>query len=133
VADQPDLDFPTPTSLTAGVGRTQKTHAIGRFSDELEETLRGRVKMRGYVDDIASEYAQASLLIAPILSGGGTQIKIIDALAHGRPLVASRFAQAGFAGDFRDLEHLLACTSVDDWVKACTHALTNRQQFEEMA
>jgi glycosyltransferase involved in cell wall biosynthesis len=92
-----------------------------------------RVKLRGFVPNLPNEYAQASLVVAPIHSGGGTQIKIVEALAHGRPLVASEFAYRGFAGDFRRDEHLLVAENPEEWVALCRWGLTQRAAAEEMA
>lgn len=40
-------------------------------------------------------YAAAALVVAPIRIGGGTRIKILDALAHGRAVVSTTFAAEG--------------------------------------
>ena len=55
----------------------------------------GRVEFSGYVDDIASAYREARLAIAPMRSGGGTRLKILEAAAHGVPVVATSAAAEG--------------------------------------
>ena len=47
------------------------------------------VVVHGRVDDLAAHYAAADLCINPVRHGGGLKIKTVEALAHGRPLVAS--------------------------------------------
>lgn len=45
---------------------------------------------------LASLYQHASLVVAPIFSGGGVKTKVIEALSYGRTVVASREAATGF-------------------------------------
>lgn len=53
------------------------------------------IEVRGRVANLADAYAEASLAIAPLLSGGGTRTKLIEAAAHEVPIVATRRAAAG--------------------------------------
>jgi glycosyltransferase involved in cell wall biosynthesis len=61
----------------------------------LKHARRGRVEFMGYVGNLASVYRAAALAIAPMRSGGGTRLKILEAGAHGLPVVASPQAAAG--------------------------------------
>jgi glycosyltransferase involved in cell wall biosynthesis len=58
-------------------------------------TLDARVRMLGFVDDLAPLYARAACALVPLLSGGGTPLKLIEALAYGLPVVATPRAAAG--------------------------------------
>ena len=49
----------------------------------------------GWVDRIEDEYASASVFAAPILSGGGIIVKILDAMAAGIPVVTTAFGNEG--------------------------------------
>jgi glycosyltransferase involved in cell wall biosynthesis len=64
-----------------------------------------RVQAAGFVDDLGAEYAAASCAVVPLLEGGGTPFKFLEALAHGLPVVATPRAAAGLA--VRDGEHYL--------------------------
>ena len=99
-------------------------HAVGRLDQQVNDVL-PNVTFRGFVDDLTWEYDLTPLVIAPIFSGGGTQIKVIDALAHGRPLVSSGFAHRGFAADLYDCQHLLTADNTDEWVAKCEWVLAN--------
>jgi glycosyltransferase involved in cell wall biosynthesis len=68
-----------------------------------------RVESVGFVDDLAAAYAQASCALVPLLQGGGTPLKFVEALAYGLPIVATRRAAAGL--QVRDGEH---CLLADD-------------------
>ena len=47
------------------------------------------IKMTGYIDGIKGLIASSSVSIAPLLSGGGTRLKILEALALGTPVVST--------------------------------------------
>ncbi len=57
----------------------------------------------GRVADVADEYRQARLSISPLLDGGGSKIKVIEACAYGRPLVATPHSLRGFGTDLAQL------------------------------
>jgi glycosyltransferase involved in cell wall biosynthesis len=47
--------------------------------------------------DLTPLYARAAVVIAPVRIGGGTRIKILEALANGRAMVSTVFAAEGLA------------------------------------
>jgi glycosyltransferase involved in cell wall biosynthesis len=64
-----------------------------------------RVEALGFVEDLQSAYAHASCAVVPLLQGGGTPLKLIEALAYGLPTIATARAAAGL--ELRDGEHCL--------------------------
>ena len=48
-----------------------------------------RVEAVGFVEDIATELARARVVIVPLWQGGGTRLKVLEALAAGRPVVGT--------------------------------------------
>lgn len=69
---------------------------VGPGSERLGDisTLPG-VEVSGYVPDLAVAYAGASLVLAPIRSGSGTKVKVLEAMAHGVPVVTTPTGVAG--------------------------------------
>lgn len=57
------------------------------------------VEAPGFVEDLRGEYRRASVVAAPVLMGGGIKIKVIEALACGRPIVATEKAFEGISHD----------------------------------
>ncbi|WP_375420932.1 glycosyltransferase [uncultured Sphingomonas sp.] len=109
-----------------------KLHAVGRY-EEADAASLPCVNFLGYVPDLPTAYDEAALVIAPVISGGGTQIKVIDALAHGQPTLVSSFAHAGFADDLHDGEHLLVASSPQEWIERCIWALRSPEQIATVA
>jgi glycosyltransferase involved in cell wall biosynthesis len=56
-----------------------------------------RVDALGFVDRLASVYASARCAVVPLLQGGGTPLKLIEAMAYGMPVVATPRAVAALA------------------------------------
>jgi len=62
------------------------------------------VTVTGFVEDSDLWYKSAAVFVAPILTGGGIIVKVLDALAAGAPVVTTRFGNEGVGAlDGRDL------------------------------
>jgi glycosyltransferase involved in cell wall biosynthesis len=48
-----------------------------------------RLQVHGFVPDVRPFFQQSTVAVCPIRDGGGTRIKVLDALAQGMPLVAT--------------------------------------------
>jgi glycosyltransferase involved in cell wall biosynthesis len=59
--------------------------------DDLLETARRqpRVQALGFVDDLIAQIAQARLVLVPLWNGGGTRLKVLEALASARPIAGT--------------------------------------------
>jgi len=62
--------------------------------DQLEQTA--GVSVIGTVEDLADEYRGAALCVVPLFEGSGTKIKVLEALMHGRVVVAARHSARGY-------------------------------------
>lgn len=74
----------------------------GGANDRLRAILASHagLTMHGYVDDIEPFYQSAKCLVAPLLSGSGIKIKIVNALARGLPVVTTPVGIEGFPPGF---------------------------------
>lgn len=108
-------------------------HAIGRYHKPELDAIAGPVTMRGFVDDLATEYRRADVIVCPIMSGSGTQIKVVEALMNGRPTVVSDFAYQGFADVLIRDDHLLVARHADEWVRAIEAVFAEPDRFTAMA
>ncbi len=57
----------------------------------------GVVNVTGRVDDPVPYYARSKLAVVPLRSGGGSRLKILEALALGRPVVSTTLGQEGLS------------------------------------
>jgi glycosyltransferase involved in cell wall biosynthesis len=74
-----------------------------------------RLRVLGFVDDVRPHLENASIYVCPIRLGGGTRLKILDALAMSRPLVSTEFGVEGLG--LTDGEHYLSASTPADFVR----------------
>ena len=67
----------------------------GAPSSLLAHAVPGEVEFAGWVEDVRAKLAEADLSIAPLRVGGGTRIKILESMAAGVPVVATRVGAEG--------------------------------------
>jgi glycosyltransferase involved in cell wall biosynthesis len=79
------------------------------------------ITLAGHVDDIKSLIASCSVSIAPLLSGGGTRLKILEAMALGTPVVATSKGAEGL--DAQAGQHLLTADSPSDFAESVLELL----------
>jgi glycosyltransferase involved in cell wall biosynthesis len=70
----------------------------------------------GMIDDVAPLYAAAKLVILPIHEGAGGAIKMIEAVAAGKPIVSTSFALRGALQDGMDADFV--CDTPLDFASA---------------
>jgi hypothetical protein len=77
------------------------------------------VVLRGFVDDLAGVYAESSVSIAPIRFGTGTRIKILEAFAHGCPVISTLAGAEGIdAVPGREIELAAGSEDFANWTIA---------------
>jgi sugar transferase (PEP-CTERM/EpsH1 system associated) len=56
-----------------------------------------RISYSGYVEDVRPYIAAAAIFIAPLRAGSGTKIKVLNAMAQGKPVVTTPVGVEGIA------------------------------------
>lgn len=74
-----------------------------------------RVRVLGFVDDVRPYISEATAYICPIRLGGGTRLKVLDALAMRRPLIATGLSVDGLG--LAEGMHYLRADSATEFVK----------------
>lgn len=81
------------------------------------------VHLTGYVDDIRSPVAQSAVCVVPLRQGGGTRLKILEAMALGVPVVATAKGAEGL--EVVDGEHLLTADDPAAFAEATLRLLSD--------
>ena len=81
------------------------------------------VRVLADVGSLAPYYAAARMAIVPIRAGGGSRIKILEAFAHGRPVIATRLGAEGLR--VVDGQHLLIADTAQDFAAAAGRLLAD--------
>lgn len=66
-------------------------------------------------------YERARIVVAPLRAGGGTRVKVLEAFALGRPLVATGFAVSGLGA--ADGTHYVRAEEPAEWIAGVTALL----------
>jgi glycosyltransferase involved in cell wall biosynthesis len=83
------------------------------------------------VPDVRPYLARAAVLAVPLRIGGGSRLKILEALGCGVPVVSTRVGAEGLA--LRDGEHLTVVESADGMTAALVRCLRNPAAAREQA
>jgi polysaccharide biosynthesis protein PslH len=81
------------------------------------------VIVTGRVDDVAPYLDRAAVVVAPLRLGGGTRVKVLEALGSGKAVVATRLAAEGI--DAIDGEHLILADSDQELAEATNRLLAD--------
>ena len=75
--------------------------------------------------DLTEVYQHAALVIVPLRTGGGTRIKILEALAYNRPVVSTSVGAEGI--NVQSGVHLILADDPESFAKACSLILEDDQ------
>jgi polysaccharide biosynthesis protein PslH len=89
------------------------------------------VHVTGKVEDILPYYQQSSVCIVPLRAGGGSRLKIPEAMALGRPIVSTTIGCEGHT--VVDGEHLLIGDSPEQFAENTVRLLTNKTLYQNIA
>jgi polysaccharide biosynthesis protein PslH len=102
-----------------------RLRVVGPGLDEQPSSDR-RVEAVGFVDDLASAYADVSCVVVPLLQGGGSPVKFVEAMAYGLPILATPRACAGL--EVKDGEHCLVAEGGEAFAAALASLLQDGAQ-----
>jgi len=74
------------------------------------------IRLLGYVNDPFPYIQKASVFIVPILSGGGTRLKVLEAMSAGKAIVTTTIGCEGIAGE--NGTHYIIVNAPKDFVDA---------------
>jgi GT2 family glycosyltransferase/glycosyltransferase involved in cell wall biosynthesis len=93
-----------------------------------------RVEIEGFVSDVRPAYERAGVVIAPLLASAGTNIKVLEAMAMGKAIVATPGGVNGL--DLRAGEDFLLAGSAEEFARRLNEVAQDtalRQRLEAMA
>ena len=80
-------------------------------------------KVHGFVDDVREYMQKAAIYVCPIQDGGGTKLKILDALAMEMPIVAHPIACEGIRVEPGN--NVIFAKTLDEYLAAISNLLNN--------
>lgn len=83
-----------------------RLRVIGKVAAAWDRTWPDGAEAAGFVDDLAAAYAGAALALTPLRFGSGVKIKVIEALAHGLPVVSTPVGAEGMEAAGPEVLHV---------------------------
>jgi polysaccharide biosynthesis protein PslH len=104
---------------------------VGKGATAEVEALAGEnVFVTGWVPDTQSYYQRAAVAVAPLRAGGGSRLKILEAMALGRPVVSTTVGAEGI--DVVDGETILIADDAAGFARAIAVALNEPTIWEPL-
>lgn len=88
------------------------------------------VTFAGYLPSLDEAYASARAVVCPVLSGGGTRVKIIEATSYGRAVVSTSIGAEGL--DFVTGSEIFIADEPRHFASACLHLLEDKSLAERV-
>ena len=82
-----------------------------------------RVTVTGFVDDVRPYLSNAEVYLCPMRDGGGTRLKILDALAMGKAIVGTTMAYEGI--NITPEKNVLVANTPEEFVTQIGRVITN--------
>ncbi len=88
-----------------------------------------KIKLEGFKQEIRP-YFTDSIFICPILSGGGTRLKILTAMSMGIPVVSTSKGAEGIS--YKNQENILIANKKEDFAKEIDQIIENRTKYDKI-
>lgn len=80
-----------------------------------------RTEFTGFVEDLDALYARSRLICCPLINGGGTRLKLIEAASLAKPIVSTAIGSEGLS--YEDESEILIRNDDEDIAEACVRLL----------
>jgi sugar transferase (PEP-CTERM/EpsH1 system associated) len=108
-----------------------RMNLVGKNPGPAVRALQGpNVAVYGDVPDVAPFLARAGVVVVPLLVGGGTRLKILEAMACGKAVVSTRVGAEGIAA--ADGEQIVLADSPEDFAGAVARLLSDGEARRRM-
>lgn len=105
---------------------------VGKNANQLQFLKNdSRVRLLPFIEDIREAYYDADVFVSPIRIGGGTNFKVLEAMATGVPVVAFPDRIAGIGA--KDETHLLEAHNAEAFQKSVIRLLRDEKLREHIS
>jgi glycosyltransferase involved in cell wall biosynthesis len=92
---------------------------------------RAGVEMAGPAADVVPHYKWSSVCVAPLRAGGGTRLKVLEAMALGRPVVSTPLGAAGL--ELEPERNVLLAEDAEGLARQVARALADRELWQRLS
>ncbi len=87
----------------------------------------------GYVEDLAQVFERGAVSVNPVRVGTGINIKLLDALAHGVPVVTTEVGARGLPEALRKAVLVVGDDDAEGFARAIEHVISDRGVYDRLA
>jgi glycosyltransferase involved in cell wall biosynthesis len=102
----------------------------GRGSETFKNIKKDNILFTGYIDDITPYFKAADIAINPMLSGSGTNIKMLEYMASGLPVISTPIGARGL--DIVNNEHAIIA-NIDDFPEKLEELLNDEEMQKNLS
>jgi polysaccharide biosynthesis protein PslH len=122
----PRIRSEVPTFRWRVVGRDPPQSLVDLAADP-----QSGVELAGFVENIVHEYAGAAIVLVPLTSGGGTKLKVLEAMAMGRAVVTTPIGAEGI--EARDGVEMEIAESAEEFARKTVRLLLDPTRAAQIA
>lgn len=89
------------------------------------------IEVTGSVEDVRAYYGKALAAVVPLRMGGGTRLKILEAMAAGTPVVSTALGAEGI--DFTPDRDIILADKPADWLDALNALAGSAERWRELS
>lgn len=116
-----------------GLAPSARFLVVGRNPEKIPSfgTSLDGVEFLGFVEDIDAVYRRARVVVCPIVAGGGTRVKLVEAAAYGKPIVSTTIGAEGL--DFQNGVQALIADDMDEFARLSARLLVDDAQCARLS
>ncbi len=92
---------------------------------KINEYKNNDIIVTGYVNDVKPWIAKAEIFLVPLFFGGGIRIKILEAMAMGKPIVSTSIGAEGI--DVKNMKNIIISDNKKNFVKSIKLLFDNKK------
>lgn len=108
-----------------------KLHVAGSICRAVAD--HGSVIKVGYVENLAQVFERGAVSVNPVRVGTGINIKLLDALAHGIPVVTTEVGARGLPTALRKAVLVVGDDDAEGFARAIEHVVSDRSVYDQLA
>jgi len=103
---------------------------IGNFATHLIPNTNNHIQFTGFLDDFRPVLNDCGILVVPLRIGGGTRLKILEAMALGIPVVSTSIGCEGI--EVENNKHIIISDTAQDFADGILNVLKNKQLYQSL-
>lgn len=123
------------SNIYSKMGFDTKVYVIGvALPNDYQQEIKkfSNVKYLGFVDNPYEMIANAKAMFAPLFSGAGVKVKVVESLACGTPVIGNEISFEGISDEYR--QFMITANTAEDYIQQIANlnfSLEERISFRE--